>query len=80
MKNPYTYVPKTFLRYRAIRLNPDEPALYCNRAATYNNLKRFNEAIEDCNMALSLNRSYAKAYIRKGYEFKVTNKHDTDQI
>lgn len=55
---------------KAIRLNPDEPALYCNRAATYNNLKKFNEAIEDCNMALSLNRSYAKAYIRKGFAYE----------
>mgnify|MGYP003729947825 CR=1 FL=1 len=50
---------------RAIGLNPKEPALYCNRAAAYNNMNKFKEAIEDCNQALALNSSYAKAYVRR---------------
>lgn len=53
--------------FRAVRFNPKEPALYCNRAAAYNNLNKFNEAIQDCNSAISLNGSYAKAYVRRGY-------------
>lgn len=55
---------------RAVGLNPKEPALYCNRAAAYNNLNKFNEAIQDCNSAISLNGSYAKAYVRRGYVYQ----------
>jgi len=40
--------------------------LFANRAAAYMKLKKFTEALADCNRALELNDSYAKAYLRRG--------------
>jgi DnaJ family protein C protein 7 len=40
--------------------------LYANRAAAYMKLKKFTEALADCNKAIELNDDYAKAYLRRG--------------
>jgi len=40
--------------------------LYANRAAAYMKLKKFTEALADCNKAIALNENYAKAYLRRG--------------
>lgn len=44
--------------------------LYCNRAACQANLRNYNQAIEDCNSALSLNKLYLKAYLRRGQAYE----------
>jgi DnaJ family protein C protein 7 len=40
--------------------------LYANRALGYVKLKKFKEALADCNKAIELNSNYAKAYLRRG--------------
>ena len=40
-------------------------ALYCNRGATYLKEKRYDEAVNDCELALKSNPEYLKAYTRK---------------
>jgi len=40
--------------------------LYANRAAAYMKLKKFEDALSDCNHAIDLNDGYAKAYLRRG--------------
>lgn len=44
--------------------------LYCNRAACQANLRNYNETIEDCNLALALNKQYLKAYLRRGQAYE----------
>jgi tetratricopeptide (TPR) repeat protein len=39
--------------------------LYCNRAASYSMLKEHDKAIKDSTLALKLDTSYVKAYIRR---------------
>lgn len=40
-------------------------ALYCNRGATYLKEKRYEETVNDCELALKFNPEYPKAYTRK---------------
>ena len=55
---------------KAIELDPNDPILYSNRSAMHLNLSEFDEAINDAEKAISLKPDYAKAYLRKGKEFK----------
>ncbi|KNC87801.1 hypothetical protein SARC_00058 [Sphaeroforma arctica JP610] len=43
---------------------------FCNRAACYLALEEYNDAVDDCTEALSLNKEYVKALVRRaqGYE------------
>jgi small glutamine-rich tetratricopeptide repeat-containing protein alpha len=52
----------------AIKLNRD-PVYFCNRAAAYCRLEKFDLAIEDCRSALELDENYAKAYGRMGLAY-----------
>lgn len=52
--------------FRSISLNPNNPIYYCNRAAAYNAIGKYNEAIEDCQKAIELDSTYCKAYCRLG--------------
>ncbi|XP_012874167.1 PREDICTED: RNA polymerase II-associated protein 3 [Dipodomys ordii] len=46
--------------------DPYNPMLPTNRASAYFRLKKFAVAESDCNLAIALNRSYTKAYARRG--------------
>lgn len=46
--------------------DPYNPVLPTNRASAYFRLKKFAVAESDCNLAIALNRNYAKAYARRG--------------
>nr|BAB15170.1 unnamed protein product [Homo sapiens] len=46
--------------------DPYNPVLPTNRASAYFRLKKFAVAESDCNLAVALNRSYTKAYSRRG--------------
>lgn len=48
-----------------LRLDPSNPVLYCNRAACWFKLGMWERSIEDCNQALSIQPSYAKALLRR---------------
>lgn len=40
---------------------------YGNRAAAYNGIGKYQEAIKDCEIAIKLDSTYCKAYCRMGY-------------
>lgn len=50
----------------AIKLNGANATYYCNRAAAYLQLGCFQQAEEDCTMAISLDKKNVKAYLRRG--------------
>ncbi|XP_022166700.1 small glutamine-rich tetratricopeptide repeat-containing protein alpha [Myzus persicae] len=54
---------------KAIKLNPLNPIYYCNRAAAFNAIGKYVNAIEDCQKAIELDSSYCKAYCRLGLAF-----------
>lgn len=50
----------------AIKLNDANAAYYSNRAAAYLELGCYQQAEEDCSKAISLDKKYVKAYMRRG--------------
>ncbi|KAM9671467.1 RNA polymerase II-associated protein 3 isoform 1-T5 [Trichechus inunguis] len=46
--------------------DPYNPVLPTNRASAYFRMRKFAVAESDCNLAIALNRSYTKAYARRG--------------
>lgn len=50
-----------------MKLDPTNPIFYCNRAAAYNAIGKYQEAIMDCQKAIELDSAYSKAYCRLGY-------------
>lgn len=50
----------------AITCNCSNPKYYSNRAACYNKMNKFENAIEDCEKAIEIDPSFLKAYVRKG--------------
>ncbi|KAL5237349.1 hypothetical protein ACI65C_004759 [Semiaphis heraclei] len=53
----------------AIQINPLNPIYYCNRAAAYNAIGMYMNAIYDCQKAIELDSTYCKAYCRLGLAF-----------
>ncbi|XP_057343494.1 RNA polymerase II-associated protein 3 [Manis pentadactyla] len=51
---------------KGMNADPYNPVLPTNRASAYFRLKKFAVAESDCNLAIALDRSYAKAYGRRG--------------
>jgi tetratricopeptide (TPR) repeat protein len=53
----------------AIATDPTEPTFYCNRAAVFTKRNEYQNAINDCEKAITLDPVYATAYSRLGYAF-----------
>eukprot|EP00002_Diphylleia_rotans_P018291 TRINITY_DN3548_c0_g1_i2.p1 TRINITY_DN3548_c0_g1~~TRINITY_DN3548_c0_g1_i2.p1 ORF type:complete len:787 (+),score=179.18 TRINITY_DN3548_c0_g1_i2:62-2422(+) len=49
----------------AIRLYGDNTILYTNRAQAYLKLRRFQEALNDCDQSLQIDQKFVKAFIKK---------------
>ena len=41
-------------------------AVYYNRACANQKLRKYEEALADCDLAIGLNKEYAKAYLKRG--------------
>jgi TPR repeat protein len=52
-------------KYKQAILMQPSAALYTNRAACYIGLNRLRDAIDDCEKALELDRTWSRAYVRK---------------
>lgn len=50
----------------AIALCENNAVYYCNRAAAYTQMHKYNEAIKDCLKSIEIDPSYSKAYSRLG--------------
>ncbi|XVF04348.1 hypothetical protein REPUB_Repub05bG0074700 [Reevesia pubescens] len=48
-----------------LRLDPSNSVLYCNRAACWSKLGRWERSVEDCDQALSIQPNYIKALLRR---------------
>ena len=55
---------------KCIELKNDEPTVYVNRANTYNKKSAFFNVLDDCNKAIKLDPTYAKAYYWRASAFK----------
>ncbi|KAL3503133.1 hypothetical protein ACH5RR_037582 [Cinchona calisaya] len=51
---------------KAIAISPDNSAYHCNRAAALISLKRFSEAVRECEEAIRLDPGYVRAHHRLG--------------
>lgn len=50
----------------ALVIDPTNPVIYCNRAAAHSRLGDFQQAADDCKLALRYDPGYSKAYGRMG--------------
>ncbi|KAG8364867.1 hypothetical protein BUALT_Bualt18G0043100 [Buddleja alternifolia] len=48
-----------------LRLHPSNSVLYCNRAACWFKLGRWEQSVDDCNQALRIQPNYIKALLRR---------------
>lgn len=60
-------VPEAIKEYdEAIKRNPSDPILYCNRGAAYSKMMDYGRAMTDIEKSLELDPKYVKAWSRKG--------------
>jgi len=59
---------------KSLNLKKD-PIVFCNRAAARFQLKKYDEAEQDCTSSLLLNGQYAKAYIRRAMIRKAQHRY-----
>jgi tetratricopeptide (TPR) repeat protein len=60
----------------AIRLKPDDPAVYNNRGAVYQILKQYQQAIADYSKAIGLKPDSAGAYNDRGNSYSALQQFD----
>jgi small glutamine-rich tetratricopeptide repeat-containing protein alpha len=53
----------------AIALCQDNAVYYCNRAAAYTQMNKYDEAIKDCRKSIEIDQNYSKAYSRLGFAY-----------
>lgn len=62
--------------FRAIALNPKNAVYYCNRAAAFCRLGRYEQAVLDSKEAIRLDPKYGKAYGRLGMSLTNLGSYD----
>jgi len=60
---------------QAINLDGRNAVYFCNRAAAHLKLNNLDKALRDCQIAIQLNRTYARAYGRMGVTYSTMNDH-----
>lgn len=58
---------------KAVELDGNKAAIFCNRSACYIKLGEYDNALRDCQIAAQLEPSYAKAYARMGLAYSCQN-------
>lgn len=61
---------------QAISENPTDHTIYGNRAASYHNLKKYNEALADGEKCIEIKPDWGKGYLRKGQGLTGLRKFD----
>lgn len=51
---------------KAIQLDPTNHVLYSNRSAAYSQMSKFEEALQDADKCIELNKAFVKGYTRRG--------------
>ncbi|XP_042067938.1 small glutamine-rich tetratricopeptide repeat-containing protein-like isoform X1 [Salvia splendens] len=59
----------------AIALCEGNAVYYCNRAAAYTQIQRYDEAVRDCLKSIEINPNYSKAYSRLGFVYYAQGKY-----
>ncbi|KAH9615901.1 hypothetical protein KSS87_004579 [Heliosperma pusillum] len=59
----------------AVALCENNAVYYCNRAAAYTQVHKYNEAIKDCLKAIEIDPNYSKAYSRMGLAYYAQGKY-----
>uniref|UniRef100_A0A0D9V2X7 Thioredoxin domain-containing protein n=1 Tax=Leersia perrieri TaxID=77586 RepID=A0A0D9V2X7_9ORYZ len=52
-----------------LKYDPSNPVLYCNRAACWGKLERWEKVVDDCNEALRIQPNYTKALLRRASSY-----------
>ncbi|XP_062205358.1 TPR repeat-containing thioredoxin TTL1-like [Phragmites australis] len=52
-----------------LKYDPSNSLLYCNRAACWSKLERWEKAVDDCNEALRIQPNYTKALLRRAASY-----------
>ncbi len=60
----------------AIRLNPDSPQLYVERAKAHSRLDRYEEAVADYDRAISIDSDHAAAYLGRCHAKSELGRHE----
>ncbi|XP_074307189.1 uncharacterized protein LOC141642313 [Silene latifolia] len=60
------YLKAAALYTQAIKIDPNNPTLYSNRAAAFLNLVKLTKALADAEKTISLSPNWEKGYFRKG--------------
>jgi tetratricopeptide (TPR) repeat protein len=61
--------PAVYALDRAIELEPANAAAYDLRGLIYGELKKYDQSIEDCTMAIIYNENFAGAYCNRGLSY-----------
>nr|XP_019703248.1 hsp70-Hsp90 organizing protein 3 [Elaeis guineensis] len=61
---------------QAIKLEPNNPTLYSNRAAAFLHLVKLSKALADAEMTITLKPQWEKGYFRKGCILEAMERYD----
>ena len=59
----------------ALKVNPDFPQAYANRALVFVKIKKLKRAIADYDQAIQINQNYAAAYVGRGNIYRILKDH-----
>lgn len=70
------YLKAAALYTQAIKLDPDNAALYSNRSAAFLNLVKLTKALADAEMTIKLKPDWEKGFFRKGCALEAMERYD----
>lgn len=70
------YLKAAALYTQAIKLDPENPALYSNRSAAFLNLMKLTKALADAETTIKLKPTWEKGFFRKGSALEAMERYD----